>query len=148
MHGLQWLWHWGSVVIAHRPSCSTGLWNLSRPGIEPVAPALAGRFISTVPPGKSPLLLIVDTLKSLSDNLNICVFSGFTFIDCLLTENWNFSHSLYPKSFYIVFWTFYISCYVTLGFVYQGECWYTHTHTHIYILYKIFIIYIKYKYIL
>ena len=27
--------------------------NLPRPGIEPVSSALAGRFLSTVPPGKS-----------------------------------------------------------------------------------------------
>ena len=39
-------------------SCGTwaqlfcALWNLPRPGIEPVSPALAGRFPSTVPPGK------------------------------------------------------------------------------------------------
>ena len=29
------------------------LWDLPEAGTEPVAPALAGRFISTVPPGKS-----------------------------------------------------------------------------------------------
>ena len=28
--------------------------NLPGPGIKPVSPALAGRFLSTVPPGKSP----------------------------------------------------------------------------------------------
>ena len=30
-----------------------GIWNLPKPGIEPVSPALAGGFLSTVPPGKS-----------------------------------------------------------------------------------------------
>ena len=30
------------------------LWDLPRPGTEPVSPALAGGFLSTVPPGKSP----------------------------------------------------------------------------------------------
>ena len=30
------------------------MWNLPRPGIKPMFPALAGRFLSTVPPGKSP----------------------------------------------------------------------------------------------
>ena len=30
--------------------CST--WDLPRPGLEPVSPALAGRFSTTVPPGK------------------------------------------------------------------------------------------------
>ena len=31
-----------------------GIWVLPRPGIEPVSPALAGRFLTTAPPGKSP----------------------------------------------------------------------------------------------
>ena len=40
------------------------MWNLPGPGIEPVSPALAGRFFSTVLPGK-PLLkiLINDTIS-------------------------------------------------------------------------------------
>ena len=29
-----------------------GLWDLPRPGLEPVSPALAGRFSTTAPPGK------------------------------------------------------------------------------------------------
>ena len=33
------------------------MWDLPRPGIEPVSLALAGRFLSTVPPGKSLFLL-------------------------------------------------------------------------------------------
>ena len=32
-----------------------GMWDLSRPGLEPVSPALAGRFSTTAPPGK-PLI--------------------------------------------------------------------------------------------
>ena len=32
-----------------------GMWDLPRPGLEPMSPALAGRFSTTVPPGK-PLL--------------------------------------------------------------------------------------------
>ena len=31
------------------------MWNLPGPGIKPVLPALACGFLSTVPPGKSPL---------------------------------------------------------------------------------------------
>ena len=49
-----------SVVVAHRlSSCGAraqllhGMWDLPRPGIEPVSPALAGRFLTTLPPGKS-----------------------------------------------------------------------------------------------
>ena len=33
-----------------------GMWDLPRPGLEPVSPALAGRFLTTVPPGKSLFL--------------------------------------------------------------------------------------------
>ena len=31
-----------------------GIWDLSRAGIEFMSPALAGSFLTTVPPGKSP----------------------------------------------------------------------------------------------
>ena len=29
------------------------MWDLPGPGLEPVSPALAGGFLTTVPPGKS-----------------------------------------------------------------------------------------------
>ena len=32
------------------------MWDLPRPGLEPVCPALAGRFSTTVPPGKPGLV--------------------------------------------------------------------------------------------
>ena len=35
------------------------MWDLPRPGLEPVSPALAGRFSTTAPPGK-PLVGISD----------------------------------------------------------------------------------------
>ena len=44
----------GSVIVAHGPSCSAACGNLPRPGLEPVSPALAGRFSTTAPPGKPP----------------------------------------------------------------------------------------------
>ena len=63
---------WPSVVVAHRHSsygsralerrlsgCGTraqllcGMWDLPGPRIEPVSPALSGRLLTTVPPGKS-----------------------------------------------------------------------------------------------
>ena len=50
---LQQLWHEGSVVVAHGLSCSGGMWDLPRPGLEPVSSALAGRFLTTAPPGES-----------------------------------------------------------------------------------------------
>ena len=38
-----------SVVVAHGLS---GMWDPPRPGIKPVSSALAGRFLTTEPPGK------------------------------------------------------------------------------------------------
>ena len=34
------------------------MWDLPGPGLEPVSPALAGRFLTTAPPGKSPHLFL------------------------------------------------------------------------------------------
>ena len=59
-----------SVVVAHRlsscgsqalecSSCDTwalllrGMWDLPGPGLKSMSPALAGGFLTTVPPGKS-----------------------------------------------------------------------------------------------
>ena len=35
-----------------------GMWNLPRPGLKPVSPALAGRFSTTVSPGKPQLSIL------------------------------------------------------------------------------------------
>ena len=50
-----------SVVVARRlSSCGSraqllrGMWDLHGPGLKPVSPALAGGFLTTVPPGKPP----------------------------------------------------------------------------------------------
>ena len=69
--GAQALGTWASVVVAHGfSSCGSwalehrlsscgaravllrGMWDLPGPGLEPVSPALAGGFLTTVPPGK------------------------------------------------------------------------------------------------
>ena len=62
----------GSLVAEHKlqkprlSSCGSraqllrGMWDLPRPGLEPVSPALAGRFSTTVPPGKPPCCLLSD----------------------------------------------------------------------------------------
>ena len=36
-----------------------GMWDLPRPGLEPVSPALAGRFSTAAPPGKPNLTIFV-----------------------------------------------------------------------------------------
>ena len=63
--GARALGTWASVVVAcGLSSCGAlaqllhGMWDLPRPGIEPVSPMLAGRFLTTAPPGKSPNLLL------------------------------------------------------------------------------------------
>ena len=43
----------GPVVLTHGLSSPVACENLPGPGIKPVFPALAGRFLSTVSPGKS-----------------------------------------------------------------------------------------------
>ena len=50
--------------MQHAGLVTLGTWNLPRPGIKPVSPALAGGFLSTVPPGKS--------VKSKNCELNHC----------------------------------------------------------------------------
>ena len=53
---------WASVAAAQRlRNCGAGAYLL-RGRIEPLSPALAGRFLTTAPPGKFPVLLF-----SLSD---------------------------------------------------------------------------------
>ena len=34
------------------------MWDLPGPGLEPMSPALAGGFLTTVPPGKAPVCLL------------------------------------------------------------------------------------------
>ena len=60
-----------SLVAEHRlqtrrlSSCGSwaqllcGMWDLPRPGLEPVSPALAGRFLTTAPPGKPSLRILI-----------------------------------------------------------------------------------------
>ena len=49
-----------AVVARGLSSCGAwaqllrGLWDIPGPGLEPVSPALAGRFLTTAPPGKPP----------------------------------------------------------------------------------------------
>ena len=57
-HGLS---SYGSWALEHRlSSCGTqalllrSMWDIPRPGIEPMSSELAGGFSTTAPPGKSP----------------------------------------------------------------------------------------------
>ena len=73
-----------SLVAEHRlqtrrlSSCGSwaqllhGMWDLPRPGLEPVSPALAGRFSTTAPPGK-PLTQLLSLIR-------VTVCTSFLFI--------------------------------------------------------------------
>ena len=58
-----------------------GMWDLPRPGIEPVSPALAGGFLTTAPPGKSQFTLyskpLIPTTLSLLVNPSGLYFLSF-----------------------------------------------------------------------
>ena len=41
-----------------------GMWDPPRPGLEPVSPALAGRFSTTAPPGKPSRYFFISSLIS------------------------------------------------------------------------------------
>ena len=69
-----------SIVVKHRlqtcrlSSCGSraqllhGMWDLPRPGLEPVSPALAGRFSTTAPPGKPLKVALIKKFKELQEN--------------------------------------------------------------------------------
>ena len=70
-----------SVAVACRLSnCGAwaqllrGMWDLPGPGIEPVSPALAGRFLTTVPPGMSHLVISLLTYLISFRVENICLY--------------------------------------------------------------------------
>ena len=54
-----------------------GMWDLPRPGLEPVCPALAGRFSTTAPPGKPLMPVFIKLLNAMCINFCIC-YSCFT----------------------------------------------------------------------
>ena len=75
----------GSVVAARGLSCSAACGILLlRPGIEPVSPALEGRFLTTGPPGKSPPPLF---LKSFSGQSSLKKIFFLIFLLFLLLFN-------------------------------------------------------------
>ena len=47
-----------------------GMWDPPRPGLEPVPPALAGRFSTTVPPGKPSKFLFIYFIYSSELSVN------------------------------------------------------------------------------
>ena len=108
--GARALGAWGSVAVARRlssygsralerrlSSCGArayllrGMCDIPGPGIEPMSPALAGGFLTTVPPGKSPVCLFVGTQfnPNSGQSLGRAWSSGpeLSTVCCLITHN-------------------------------------------------------------
>ena len=85
------------------------MWDLPGPGLEPVSSALAGRFLTTAPPGK-PLSLpfrchlvpvslcpnVPFLQGSQSYGLELTLVTSFNSITSLKTPNSKYSHILRP----------------------------------------------------
>ena len=74
------LWCVGSPTHHKLSNCTQllrGMWDLPGPGLEPLSPALAGRFLTTVSPWKFALtFLYLCTIKGFIPNLQVkcCLF--------------------------------------------------------------------------
>ena len=70
------IWSTGSVVVVCSLRCSEAC-GIVQPGIEPVSPALTGRFFTTEPPGKPScflrtlLVFYQQPISSIMENLSI-----------------------------------------------------------------------------
>ena len=61
----------GAQKLRHTAIVARWMWNLPRPGVKPMSPALAGEFLPTVPPGKSlPTQSRIMTMRTEGLNLN------------------------------------------------------------------------------
>ena len=91
-----------------------GMWDLPRPGLEPVSPALAGRLSTAAPPGKpqNPPLMAHLPCHTWRKNLIWCPpkhKSGCTVTilgKIVLSQVKSFSqnHSVYQSAFSILYW--------------------------------------------
>ena len=81
----QYLWLTGSRAQAqqlwHRGQLLRGMWDLPRPGLKCMSPALAGGFLTTVPPRKSLIVVLICISLMISNLKDLFIFM------CLLA-NW------------------------------------------------------------
>ena len=74
----------GSRAVEHRlSSCGAraqllrGMWDLPRPGLEPVSPALAGGLSTTAPPGKPYVQFYISSCLQGNLSKTYCIPHGF-----------------------------------------------------------------------
>ena len=72
-----------------------GMWDLPRPGLEPVSPALAGRFSTTAPPGKPRSVLFCLALS----------FTDFLLLSQLRYQHESSSRALQNNNLKYFLWT-------------------------------------------
>ena len=85
-----------SVLVARglsscgvQPGLLCGMWDLPGPGIEPASPALAGRFLTTAPPGKSlpsvlMMLCLCSCLKTTNSSFKVKGIQLWHFVKLVL----------------------------------------------------------------
>ena len=68
-----------------------GMWDLPRPGLEPVSPALAGRLSTTAPPGKPQSHVFLRKLREA--NISVCIYQYFILFIYLFGHAWRLAGS-------------------------------------------------------
>ena len=67
------------------------MWDLPRPGLEPVSPALAGRLSTTTPPGKPPDIIgYISPLQNPPSTFHLIIlaFTNGSCLNTLFHEGW------------------------------------------------------------
>ena len=104
---------WASVVVAHRyrscgswalehrlSSCGAqalllcGMWNLPRPGIKPMSPALAGRSLLPVPPCATKIMAYGPITSWQIDGETVETATDFIFGGSKITADGDCSHKI------------------------------------------------------
>ena len=70
------------------------MWDLPGPGIEPMSPALAGRFLSTVAPGKSSPLFLYLILTQFWSSCFLNLLLNLSFSSPSVNQTWQWVHNL------------------------------------------------------
>ena len=85
------------------------MWDLPRPGLEPLSPALAGGFLTTAPPGKPPTLFLNDDIPHIYAPNPLSFLILYAFLKDTLICVHVFSHHLFAVDFQIYISNLYLS---------------------------------------
>ena len=112
-----------SLVVEHRlqtcrlSNCGSraqllrGMWDLPRPGLEPVSPALAGRFSTTAPPGKPKAFLLLIFIETVLGSENIALIQidvALSLVGSVYVKRYrmqiNLCHMVHPNQSNRIYW--------------------------------------------